>query len=96
VIHFLCVLETLDNNTTYFQGTYEYLTNTTDEIAETDLVLLIDALDVWFQLSPTTLAERFEELGTSGVVTSAEINCCCWPWNFQAIKDVSCIKNIFD
>jgi hypothetical protein len=56
-------------------GTYEYLTNITDQNADADLVLMVDALDVWFQLSPRTLVERFEELGTSGVVIGAETIC---------------------
>ena len=72
----------------YFQGAYEYLTNITDNNAEADLVLMVDALDVWFQASPRTLIERFEELGTSGVVVGAEVNCCCWPNEFESIRSV--------
>jgi hypothetical protein len=79
------------------QGVHEYLSGITDKNADTDLVLMVDALDVWFQLSPRTLVERFDELGTSGVVASAEINCCCWPWSpaFDIIKDVSLYNVIF-
>ena len=63
----------------HLQGANEYMTNITGKSAETDLVLMVDAFDVWFQTSPSVLIERFNELGTSGVVASAEMNCCCWP-----------------
>jgi len=77
-------------------GIHGYLQKITDKNADNDLALMVDALDVWFQLSPRTLLERFDELGTSGVVASAEINCCCWPWSpeFDIIKDVSLWYNV--
>jgi hypothetical protein len=74
----------------YLQGANEYLANITDKAADNDLVLMVDALDVWFQVSPQTLIKRFEELGTPGVVVSAEINCCCWPHEFESVQSVSC------
>jgi len=37
----------------------------------------MDSFDVWLQLSPNTLIERFEELGAPGIVVGAERN--CWP-----------------
>jgi len=58
-------------------GVHEYLTNITDADAETDFVFMMDALDIWLQLSPTTLIERFEELGAPGVVIGADK--ACWP-----------------
>ena len=58
-------------------GVHDYLANITDKSADNDLVIMIDALDVWLQISPQTLTKRFDELGTSGVVVSAENN--CWP-----------------
>jgi len=75
-------------------GAVEYLENITDSKSDGDIALLADALDVWFQLSPKTLVERFDELGTSGVVASAEINCCCWPPidRFWAISDDICSR----
>ena len=73
------------------QGTYEYLTNITDQNADADLVLMVDVLDVWFQLSPRTLVERFEELGTSGVVISAEK--VCFPNEGNSVS--SCCNEFF-
>jgi len=69
------------------QGTLEYLTNISTIDAESDLVFMVDALDVWLQLSPRTLIERFEELGTSGVVIGADK--FCWPneWESSACQD---------
>jgi len=56
---------------------HNYLKNITGKSAETDLVFTMDALDAWLQLSPGTLIERFDELGTSGVVTGGDT--LCWP-----------------
>jgi len=56
---------------------HNYLTNLTDTNTETNLVFMMDALDAWIQLSPKTLIERFDELGTSGVVTGGDT--LCWP-----------------
>ena len=75
----------------YWQGTHEYLKNITVGNAETDLVLLVDALDVWFQLSPRTLVERFEELSTSGVVIGAEK--VCFPNEGDSVS--SCCNEFF-
>ena len=61
----------------YLSGVHEYLINITDKSAENDLVLMVDALDVWFQLSPKTLVQRFEELGMSRVMIGTET--ACWP-----------------
>jgi hypothetical protein len=85
----ICRLGKPPDATYILAGAHEWLTNITDKTAENDLVLLVDALDVWFQVSPKTLIERFEELGTRGVVVGAEINCCCWPYEFESVKSVS-------
>lgn len=69
-------------------GAHQFLSNITDKSADNDLVLLVDAFDVWFQVSPKILTERFEELNTPGVVTAAEVNCCCWPYEFESVKSV--------
>lgn len=69
-------------------GVYQYLKNLTTHAGfESDLVFMADALDVWFQLSPTTLMARYDELGTAGVVVGAEKT--CWPneWG-PACEDV--------
>ena len=60
------------------------LTTTTDSDFESDLVFMADALDAWFQLSPTTLIARYDELNTTGVVVGAEKT--CWPneWGVSA------------
>ena len=47
-------------------------------------MFMIDALDVWLQLSPGTLMERFEELGTSGVVIGADK--ACWPNKWESVS----------
>jgi hypothetical protein len=38
---------------------------------------MVDGYDVWFQLSPISLIERFEELRTPQVVMGVEVE--CWP-----------------
>jgi hypothetical protein len=53
---------------------YQYLTNLTH--AEDDIVLMVDALDIWFQLSSVNIVARFEELG-AGVIIGADK--ACWP-----------------
>jgi hypothetical protein len=67
-------------------GVHEFLTNltTTDDNAESDLVFMMDSLDVWLQLSPTTLADRFEELHTTGVVLGAVR--ACWPNEWDSVS----------
>jgi hypothetical protein len=57
------------------QGVHDYLSNITDANADTDMVLMVDAFDAWFQLSPRVLLERFDELNTTGVVVGAERIC---------------------
>jgi hypothetical protein len=59
----------------YLQGVHDYLSNITDANAETEMVFMVDAFDVWFQLSPRVLLERFDELNTTGVVVGAERVC---------------------
>jgi hypothetical protein len=61
----------------YLQAVHNYLTNITGENADTDVVFMMDALDAWLQLSPGTLIKRFDELGTSKVVTGGDT--LCWP-----------------
>jgi len=56
-------------------GVHHYLTNLTDQNADTDLVLMVDSIDVWFQMSPKTIIQRFEESGASGVIAGAERVC---------------------
>jgi len=65
------------------RAVYEYLQNITDKSTDNDLVFMIDALDTWLQLSPTILIERFEELGTSGVVVGADK--WCFPNSWESI-----------
>ena len=72
------------------QGVYNYLTNITGGNAESDLVFMMDALDAWLQLSPRTVMERFDELGTSGVVTGGDT--LCWP---NEAESVSLLSNGF-
>ena len=72
------------------QGVYNYLTNITGGNAENDLVFMMDALDAWLQLSPRTLMERFDELGSSGVVTGGDT--LCWP---NKPESVSLLSNGF-
>jgi hypothetical protein len=61
------------------------LTNFTDKHAEeNDLVLMVDGYDIWFQLSPTTLVERFEELSTPQVVMGVEVG--CWPNDYASVS----------
>jgi hypothetical protein len=64
-------------NAIHMQGVHDYLTNITNQGADDDIVFMMDALDIWLQLSPRTLVERFEDLGTPGVVVGAETG--CWP-----------------
>jgi hypothetical protein len=45
---------------------------------------MMDAFDVWLQLSPINLIDRFEELNTSKVVLGADK--ACWP---NALDSVS-------
>jgi hypothetical protein len=70
--------------TIYSPGVYEYLTNITDQNAESDLVVMMDALDIWLQLSPKTLIQRFEELNTFGVVLGADK--ACWPNEWESVS----------
>jgi hypothetical protein len=65
-------------------GVYEYLTNITDKNAENDLVFMMDALDIWLQLSPRTLIERYEELSTYSVVLGADK--ACWPNEWESVS----------
>lgn len=69
----------------HLQGVHEYLTNITDPNAENDLVFMMDALDIWLQLSPSTLIERFEELNSS-VVTGADK--ICWPNESESVSSL--------
>ena len=57
--------------------------NITDPKAENDLVFMMDALDIWLQLSPDTLAERFYELNAT-VVTGADK--ICWPNEGESVS----------
>ena len=45
-------------------------------MAEDDLILLIDALDVWLQLSPTVMGRRFLDYGSDIVIGADKM---CWP-----------------
>ncbi|ORX33801.1 hypothetical protein BD324DRAFT_200174 [Kockovaella imperatae] len=47
------------------------------DMKEDDLILTMDALDAWLQLSPDVVARRFLEMGDVSVVVAAEKN--CWP-----------------
>jgi len=70
-------------------GVYDFLTNLTMHPgSESDLVFMTDALDVWVQLSPTSLIARFEELDTDKVVVGAEKACWPNPWESPACQDV--------
>ena len=60
----------------FFSGVHDYVTNITGDNSGADLVFMMDALDIWLQLSPKTLIARFEEMNTDGgVVTGADMIC---------------------
>ena len=50
------------------------------DFPEDDLILLVDALDVWIQLPPENLARRFVEYGHD-VIVGAERHCIPNNWN---------------
>ena len=51
-----------------------------ERFAEDDLLLTADAYDVWLQLPPEAMAQRFMEMGHE-VVLSAEKNCFPNEWD---------------
>ena len=55
----------------------------------TDLIFLVDALDVWIQLSPANLARRFVEYGHD-VVVGAERHCI--PNQWSSVSDWETLK----
>ncbi|TDZ37968.1 hypothetical protein CTRI78_v010995 [Colletotrichum trifolii] len=46
--------------------------DTEDNVNENDLILLVDAYDIWFQLPPSVLVERFHTLNRNADVRVAE------------------------
>lgn len=63
-------------------GLRDVLDTYLSEAAPDDLVLLTDAMDVWFQLSPQFLIRRFEELDAD-IVVGADRK--CWPNNGDSV-----------
>ncbi|KAJ7108879.1 hypothetical protein C8R43DRAFT_185837 [Mycena crocata] len=57
-------------------GVHEFLHGFTN-LEDDDVVFMMDAWDVWLQLPPQTLLERFEEFGPDVVVIGADK--ACWP-----------------
>jgi hypothetical protein len=51
--------------------------------AEDDIVLMVDALDIWFQLSSETVLARFEEFN-HGVIVGADR--ACWPNELDSVS----------
>ncbi|KAJ7117596.1 hypothetical protein C8R44DRAFT_983094 [Mycena epipterygia] len=68
-------------------GVYEFLLDLTRS-EDDDVVFMMDAWDVWLQLPPQTLLERYEEYGSDMVVIGADK--ACWPngWDEPACRDV--------
>ncbi|KAJ6620630.1 hypothetical protein B0H10DRAFT_1066922 [Mycena sp. CBHHK59/15] len=67
-------------------GVYEFLRNLTTS-DDNDVVFMMDALDVWLQLSPNTLLDRYAEFRGMVVVGADK---ACWPnaWDEPACRDV--------
>jgi hypothetical protein len=57
-------------------GLSKLLRTSLHDIVQTDIVVMADALDVWFQLPPRDLVRRYQEYGKH-VVAGAELR--CWP-----------------
>lgn len=51
--------------------------------SESDYVLMTDAMDVWFQLSPSFLVKRFEELDAELVIGADRM---CAPNNPESVS----------
>ncbi|KAF7356335.1 hypothetical protein MVEN_00965800 [Mycena venus] len=68
-------------------GVYQFLLNFPD-LDDDDVVFMMDAWDVWLQLPPQTLLERYEEHGSDMVMIGADK--ACWPneWEEPACSDV--------
>ncbi|KAJ7463401.1 hypothetical protein B0H11DRAFT_2052815 [Mycena galericulata] len=68
-------------------GVYEFLRDR-PSLNDDDVVFMMDAWDVWLQLPPQILLERFEELGSNKVVIGADM--ACWPNDLDepACRDV--------
>ena len=66
------------------QGLYTYLANLTNTNNDSNLVLMVDALDVWFQLSPTVVIKHFNQLNTDKVVLGADKS--CWPNDWHSVS----------
>ncbi|KAJ7915674.1 hypothetical protein B0H13DRAFT_1999797 [Mycena leptocephala] len=68
-------------------GVYEFLLNF-PSLQDNDVVFMMDAWDVWLQLPPQTLLERYEEYRSDAVVIGADK--ACWPneWEEPACRGV--------
>ena len=55
------VFKESSSHTAKIQGVYDYL-NDKKQVSDEDLVIIIDGYDVWFQLPPQVLVERYREL----------------------------------
>ncbi|KAJ7464612.1 hypothetical protein FB451DRAFT_1264028 [Mycena latifolia] len=68
-------------------GVYEFLLGLLGA-EENDVVFMMDARDIWLQLPPAVLLERYDELDSSKVVIGADM--ACWPNDLDkpACRDV--------
>ncbi|KAJ7698957.1 hypothetical protein B0H17DRAFT_1049809 [Mycena rosella] len=68
-------------------GVYEFLLGLPGS-EELDVVFMTDAWDVWLQLPPAVLLERYDEYGSNMVVIGADM--VCWPndWEEPACREV--------
>ncbi|KAJ6558156.1 hypothetical protein B0H19DRAFT_130125 [Mycena capillaripes] len=64
-------------------GVYEFLLDF-PTLRDRDVVFMMDALDVWLQLSPQILLERYEEFGSDMVVIGADK--ACWPNDWEEVS----------
>ena len=62
----------------------------TRDIARDDLIMVIDALDVWVQLPAQTIARRFLEIGAE-LVVSAEKH--CFPNDDESVRCYECFTD---
>ena len=70
---------------TMTSGLTRFLTNPnlTQDFADDDVIMVIDALDVWLQLSPDVVWRGFQASGEN-VMVAAEKN--CWPESADSVS----------
>lgn len=62
---------------------YEFL-RALPSLNNDDVVFMMDAWDVWLQLPPQTLLERYGEYGSHMVVIGADM--ACWPNEWDEVR----------